>query len=131
MSASSVTVSVFEYLKLARKRETGRSHTFVGVMDEPNEFKGLLFSSFKQHCHDGLTRSNSDPSSIDWGACSPFQVGKKLCSAVLAACVICSNLLSVSAPVSGAYSFWLLQYPYILRSVLARRFYRQFYILTN
>ena len=87
MSASSVTVSVFEYPKLAR-RETGRNHTFVGVMDEPNEFRGLLFSSFKQHCHDGLTRSNSDPSSIDWGACSPFQVvrvGKKLCSAVLAA----------------------------------------------
>ena len=74
MSASSVTVSVFEYPKLARKRETGRNHTFVGVMDEPNEFRGLLFSSFKQHCHDGLTRSKSDPSSIDWGACSPFQV---------------------------------------------------------
>ena len=88
MSASSVTVSVFEYPKLARKRETGRNHTFVGVMDEPNEFRGLLFSLFKQHCHDGLTRSNSDPSSIDWGACPPFQVvrvGKKLCSAELAA----------------------------------------------
>ena len=137
MSASSVTVSVCEYPKLTRKRETGRNHTFVGVMDEPNEFRGLLFSSFKQHCHDGLTRSNSDPSSIDWGACSLFQVvrvGKKLCRAVLAAFgrALSAAICQFPLPSQGLLSFFLaFAVPIYTSECPGPKVLPPIYILTN